>query len=195
MSGTTQKMTMGGHDFRSFRDATIVFLTQTTAEGSIWVLEEGPNHLGWRPSADGRELQLRSFQKNDNISEITGSEHRPTSESNAFWGCARRKRVKMSAGTRRAELAARIKTTCATHLDSHLNQISTVNVRDPLRELKSKTPKPLVIFNAGAWLDARRQRTAPEVLSKESPGSIYFFAWLPVGVDSAKPVRGSVSFI
>ena len=36
-----------GHGFRSFQGAAIVFLGQTTAEGSIRVLQETPDHLGW----------------------------------------------------------------------------------------------------------------------------------------------------
>ena len=35
-----------GHGFRSFQGAAIVFLGQTTAEGSIRVLKETPDHLG-----------------------------------------------------------------------------------------------------------------------------------------------------
>ena len=61
-----------GHDFGTFRDATIVLFSQTTTEGSIWVVEEGPNHLGWRVLVDDRGLQLRSCRKSDIISGTTG---------------------------------------------------------------------------------------------------------------------------
>ena len=60
ISGTAQKLPCEGHDFGTFRDATIVLLTQTATEGSIWVVEEGPNHLGWRALVGDRGLQLRS---------------------------------------------------------------------------------------------------------------------------------------
>ena len=56
ISGAAQKLPWEGQDFGIFRDATIVLLTQTATEGSIWVVEEGPNHLGWRALGDDRGL-------------------------------------------------------------------------------------------------------------------------------------------
>ena len=63
ISGAAQKLPWEGHDFGAFRDATIALLTQTATEGSIWVVEEGPNHLGWRALVGDRGLQLRSRRK------------------------------------------------------------------------------------------------------------------------------------
>ena len=71
ISGAAQKLPCEGHDFGTFRDATIVLLTQTATEGSIWVVEEGPNHLGWRALVNDRGLQLRSRRKSDIISGTT----------------------------------------------------------------------------------------------------------------------------
>ena len=73
ISGAAQKLPCEGHDFGTFRDATIVLMTQTATEGSIWVVEEGPNHLGWRALVDDRGLQLRSGRKSDIISGTTGN--------------------------------------------------------------------------------------------------------------------------
>ena len=56
ISVAAQKMPWEGQDFGTFRDATVVLLTQTATEGSIWVVEEGPNHLGWRALGDDRGL-------------------------------------------------------------------------------------------------------------------------------------------
>ena len=72
ISGAAQKLPCG-HAFGTFRDATIALLTQTATEGSIWVVEEGPKHLGWRALVDDRGLQLRSRRKSGIISGTTGT--------------------------------------------------------------------------------------------------------------------------
>ena len=74
VSGVAQKLPCEGHDFGTFRDATIVLMTQTATEGSIWMVEEGPNYLGWRALVDDRGLQLRSRRKSDIISGTTGTD-------------------------------------------------------------------------------------------------------------------------